>query len=607
MNRSISRLWRQNGRCTAHPPRRTLPGRHIRDAAYACALALLLALNGAGFSTAALASQANGQIQLSTPVVLTSLAVSGFSTTLLDSHGRFHILTTNKVAHDQIDLDYTVVASDGQSVQVVRKPVKLAAAADSIESAALALDSHSRLQAAWIEFRNGIISIRYAVLEDPTAPGGTGTITPRTLYQSTNSLQHISGGADGNGNTFYTWLDSTSGTPNLMLIQIHNNQSAGTPIQLTHQTDGLAFPHLAVYPNGSLAVVLMQQSPKGGWDLNIEVFDSAGTRLHDPTTLAQQLHPGPLNTVGRDTNDFRFDPLAVSLDARQHLHIAWGAILQLGYADVTLQPDHSFRFHPTTLNATTYDYQQLCMSTGPATPPSQTAPGTPAPVWLAWIDDSHGSPMHPYIAQINDQGTFNSAPVPLVDQITIASNPCIQQDRHGGLYVTWQQYTENDAYVLKMATNTIPPQIPFWVKLGLNRDQPIQQLIFIVLGSILLGALALLPNLLAIPVAAVVIKFGTHLHIPRLILLLPGLATFVAIDVWFQGFMAANFQIPTPPFIWSIIGSIAALAVLLYMWFRSRRFPPETLGAIGQLILASYIGAIIISMPLIYIFTQHQS
>ncbi len=556
-------------------------------------------------------AHAASQPQLSTPVALTSLAVGGTPTVWLDSQDHFHLLYTTTTPQNQINLVYRVVNSDGQSVQDVRRPTTLSHAADRIDSAVLVVDSRGRLHASWIEVRNGTFFLFQALVEDSTTSGGSNTPKPEMLYQSTKALQTLSGGADSNGNTFYGWLDSNSGSPNLSTIEIRDDQSTGSVLQLTHQTDALNFLHLLVYPDSTLAAVMLQPSPKGGWDVTISPFDATGSALHDPTQVATQLIPGSLNLTGRtnDVSDFGFDPLAATLDAQQHLHIAWGAILQLGYADVTMQPDHSFISRPTMLSTTTNNYQQLCLSAGPATPPSG-ANNPSSSIWLAWLDDSQQTPvtpLHPYIDQINAQGALMSAPLLFADKNTASSTPCVEQDQHGGLYATWQQYNDSGDYVLMMVTTTHPPQEPFWVKIGLNRNNPIQQILFLLLGSTLLGALGLLPNLLVAPVAAGVVRFGTRLHVHRLALLLLSLAIFVAIDVWFQSFMSDNFSEPVPTFIWAIIAASASLLLIVYLWFRSRRFPPETLGAIGQLFLASYLATIIISIPLIYPFTQHLS
>jgi len=568
-----------------------------------CALLLALAAFSLGPSTPARA--AASELQLSTPVALTSLATGGLSLVSLDDQRHFHLLYTTTTPQNEVNLVYRVVSSDGQSVQQIRQPLTLTRAADRIDSAALVLDSQNRLHAAWIEVRNGTFSILHALVEDPTA-GSANPLKIETLYQSSEPVEELSGGADSNGNTFFSWLDSSGGASNLSIIELHDDQSIDNPLHLTHQTDRLNFPHLLVYPDGTLTAVMLHQSPKGGWDVIIWPFD-AGSSLHDPTTVATQLHPGPNNQISNtDVMDFRFDPLAVNLDAQQHLHIAWGAILQLGYADATMLPDHSFAFQTTTLSSATYNYQELCLSAGPVTTPS-TTPGPSSLPWLVWLDDTQGTLLHPFIDQVNKQRQFRSAPRSLVDRFTAAISPCVEQDSQGGLYVTWQQYNDSGDNVLMMVTTTRAPLTPFWVELGLNRTNPIQQVIFILLASIMLGALGLLPNLLVAPLAAGIVRLGRRLHIPRLVGLLVALALFVAVEVLFQTFMSANFAEPLPPLIWAVIAAIASLVLMLYLWYRSRRFPPETLGAVGQLFLAAYLAAIVVSIPLVYPFTQHLS
>lgn len=575
-------------------------------ALYAAACALLLTWAAASFTFASIAQAAGGQVALSTPLALTSLALKGTPSVLLDNQGYFHLLYQVNAPQNQINLEYKVVKSNGASVQQIGKTITLAHAADSIDSAVLVVDSRSRLHAAWIEAKNDALLVRDALVENPSNSGGNGVGIPTTLYQSDNTLHDISGGADSAGNVFYGWLDTSSGSPVMETIEIHNDQSVGQPFQVTPQTDQIDFPHLIVYPDGTLAGVLLHQSPQGTWDVTIYPFDASGKSLHAPIVVAPSLHPGPFNQVSKDTNTFHTDPMAVTLDAQQHLHIAWGAVLQLGYTDAVMQPDHSFVFQPKTLDSAAYDYQNLCLSAGPVYSSPATA-AAPSPLWIGWLDDSQQPTLHPYIAQISDQSTLKNTPTSLVDQITNAAAPCVQQNTQSGLYVTWTQYDDNGNYVLEMATTTVAAQSPFWVKLGLNRNDPIQQVLFIILGSILLGALGLLPNLLATPVAAVVVRLGTRLHIHRLALLVVGLGVFVAIDIWFQSFMAGNFSEPNPPIVWAIAAVAVALGLTVYLWYRSRKYPPETMGAIGQLFLASYAAAIVISIPLIYIFTQHQS
>lgn len=573
-------------------------------------LLLLPLLLLAAWSLAPLASAAaaGNQPVFSNDIELTTLGPAGSSTAFLDTQGHFHLLYTT-TTRQSINLSYQTVSGNSQNVSVLRRPIALASRADAIAAPTFVLDSQGRLHAAWIETRSGTQAVRHALLEDPTshAPEGTPTIT--TLYQSNNSITALSAGADAQGNTFYAWLDNDSGRSQIAMTQLHADQSPGHRIQLTRSTADLNFPHLAVYPDSTLALVFLQQSRKGGWDLLIAPFDAAGKSLHAPTTVATQLHPGPLNVAGKDPSIFHFDPLAIVLDAQNILHIAWGAILQLGYTPATLQSDHSFAIQPTALSQSTYNYQQLCFSAGPNAPPQSAPAGKTAPLWLSWLDSTHATSNNallPYVAQINANETLQAA-TPVVGPDTNAAAPCPQQDSHGGLYVTWQQFDDNGNYALMMKTTTIHQSNPFWVQLGLNRNQPIQQIIYIFLGSLLLGAIALLANFLAIPIAAFVLRFGKNLHIPRLILLLIGFGLLIGVDIWFQFFMAANFQIATPPYGWAIVGGVLALAVVLFQWYRSRKYPPETLGAIGQLLISSYIGAIIISMPLIYVFTQHLS
>ena len=550
----------------------------------------------------ATANAANAQPTLSTPVELTSLGVAELTTNRLDTRGQFHILYTEQRT---TTLRYQVVKSTGQSVQVVKKPITVVEQADKISDLTLTFDSQGRLHAGWLEENNGAFAVRHVVVDDPTNSGGSAALAPQTLYQSANTLQALGAGSDGQGHVFYTWLDNSNGSPHLSAIQVIATQAAVAPVALAYQASAVVFPRLLVAQDGTLLMVLLQADPAGGWDLTVTPYAPTGAPLQAPALIATQLHPGLLNTItDKDKNDFHFDPLAASLDTQQRAHIVWGAIDQLGYAEVTLQPQGQVAAHATTLSQATSNYLQPCLVSGPA---QQTQTNHPAPVWLTWLDDTGSATLHPYFAQITAQGALATAPTPLVGPATPAGNACPQEDTSGGLYITWQQYDEGGNYGLQMATTTIAPQIPWWVStLGLNRDNPIEQCIFIALGSVLLGAAFLLADLFAAPIAAVIIRVGARLHIRRLALLVISLVLFLVVDVWVQGFIASLVQVPSPSLLWGIIGGIGALALLAYLWYRRRKYPPETLGSIGQLLLASYVGAIVLAVPLIYVFT-HQS
>lgn len=548
----------------------------------------------------ATAQAANAQPTLSTPVELTTLGVAELTTNLLDTRGQFHLLYTEQRA---TTLRYQVVKSSGQSVQVVKKPVTLVQQADKISNLTLTFDSQGRLHAGWLEENNGAYAVRHVVVDDPTSAGANAALVPQTLYQSADTLQALGAGADGQGHVFYTWLANSNGSPHLSAVQVTATQAAAAPVALPYQASAVVFPHLLVTQDGTLVLTLLQADPAGGWDLTVTPYASTGAPLQAPTQVAAQLHPGLLNTItDKDKNDFHFDPLAVSLDAQQHIHIVWGAYNQLGYADITLQPQGQMAAHAATLSGATQNYVQPCLVSGPA---QQTQTNHSTPVWLTWLDDSGSTTLHPYFAQITAQGALATAPTPLVGPATPVGNVCPQEDTRGGLYITWQQYDEGGNYGLQMATTTAAPQIPWWVSsLGLNRDNPIEQCIFIALGSVLLGAAFLLADLFAAPVAAGIIKVGARLHIRRLALLVVSLVLFLVVNVWVQGFIASLVQAPSPSLLWGMIGGVCALALLAYLWHRRREYPPETLGSIGQLLLASYIGAIVLAIPLIYVLTR---
>jgi hypothetical protein len=547
------------------------------------------------------------QPQLSSPAELTTLATLGFAESLLDAQDHFHLLYTVTTPHNPnpnlVDLVYSVVSSDQHPVQLV-KPITLAHALDGLFSPVLLLDSQGRFHAAWIERTDGVFTVRQAVVEDPSAHLSASSIVPETLFQTSSFADALSGGADASGNIFYTWLDLDSGSQTLRAIIIPNNHPPGKPFVLLRPSRAVAFPHLAVYPDGTLAVVMQQRSPKAGWDITLTPFDATAHLLHDAIFVAQGVFPSNMNQKGTGNssqkNDFRFDSLAVALDARQHLHIAWGAIDTLNYADAVMQSDHGFALQSTTLLGIANNYLQLCLSAGPNIPPGQAGQAIPAATWIGWIDDSESIPMMPYIDQISSQEILAGNPTRLVPLTEQATNPCVQEDTHGNIYATWLQYDDNNQYGLFMATTARPPESSFWARLGLSTKAPIQQLIFIVLGSMLLGAFVIVADLLVMPVIAGLVKLGQHLHVHRLALLLAGLAPMLVINSYIQKYLAANFSAPPPSILWLLAGSLVAAGLILYLWFRSRNIPMEVLGTVGRVLLASYVATIILCIPVIY-------
>ncbi len=545
--------------------------------------------------------------ELSTPAELTVLAPLGLAESLLDSQNHFHLLYTITTPHSPnpnlVDLVYSVVSSDAHPAQLV-KPVTLAHALDGLFSPSLLLDSKGRFHAAWIERSNGVFTIRHAVVEDPSTHLSASSIGPETLFQTSTFAEALSGGADASGNVFYTWLDLESGTQTLRGIVLQNPQASSKPFALLQPGVEVAFPHLVVYPDGTLAVVMQQRNPKAGWDIVIISYDAAAHPLHDPVFVAQGVFPSNQNQKGTGNstlrNDFRFDPLAVALDARQRLHIAWGVVNKLNYTDAVMQANHGFALRPVTLLGRTDNYMQLCLSAGPNTPPGQARPTISDTTWIGWIDDSENIPMMPYIDQITTQETLAGNPTRLVPLTQRATNPCVQEDTHGNIYATWQQYDDTNQYGLFMATTTRPPEATFWTKVGLSAKTPIQQLIFIVLGSMLLGAFVTVADILTVPVIAGLIKLGQLFHVHRLALLLVGLIPTLVLNIYIQKYLAANFATPTPSFLWPVAGSIAAVGLLLYLWFRSRQTPVEFLGTVGRVLLASYVAASILCIPIIY-------
>jgi hypothetical protein len=196
--------------------------------------------------------------------------------------------------------------------------------------------------------------------------------------------------------------------------------------------------------------------------------------------------------------------------------------------------------------------------------------------------------------------------MPLVDTVTIATDPCVQQDSQKGLYITWQQFDDKSGtYGLMMATTTVAPQSPWWSKLGLSLNHPIEQLLFLVFGSPLVAIFIVFGNVLASPVAALIVRLGKWLRLPRLLTLLIALIPMIALSLYFLNFISLvlNVEVPQPRV---LIGCATAVGVTLYLWYRSRRFPPETLGTIGHLLIASYLSAILLAAPLIYLTTRVQ-
>lgn len=595
-------------------PRHVVPTRRprLRMTLYIVGGALLLiVLMAAGSFLGAPSTATSGSgPALSTPVALTTLDQGVVATDLRDSQGHFHLLYISTTAQHTFTLMYEAVSVSGQDAQVLTQPVTLTAPVDTISQPTLLLDSQDRVHATWIEVSNGIISVRHALVATPT--NQSLSITPDTLYSFNGAVTALSAGADAQGDTFYAWLDNASGTLNLRFSELDASLTAHAPIQVTHQSDMLAFEHLAVYPDGTLAALILHQPDiQTPADLSLYPFDATGKSLHAPTLVASHLVPEPLNiaggaTAGREPDVFQNDPLAAKLDAQGTLHIAWAAGLGLGYARATLNPDDSFAVQGNpTLDQMALDFQQLCLNVGPPTLPGQATAGSAPEVWLSWIDDHLGDGgLHPYIAQVSPKGTLTGTPTPLVDQVTAATDPCVQQDSNEGLYVTWQQFN-GDSYELVMATTTVAPSNTWWAALGLSLNHPIEQLIFIVFGSPVVGLLLLLITLLSIPVVALVIRLGKWLHVPRLVVLLIALIPLLYLSIFAQGFLAINFN-ATVPLIRTLIGCAVIVAMTLYLWYRSRRYPPETMGTIGQLLVAVYLGAIVLAAPIIYLATRVQ-
>lgn len=358
--------------------------------------------------------------ELSGPAELTTLAPLGIVDSLLDAQNHFHLLYTITSPHNPnpnlVDLVYAVVSSDPHPVQLV-KPITLAHALDALFSPGLLLDGKGRFHAAWIERSNGVFSIRHAVVEDPSTHLSASSIMPETLFQTNSFAGALSGSADASGTVTYAWLDLDTGSQTLRAITLQNTQPLGKPFVLLQPSREVAFPHLVVYPDGTLAVLMQQRNPQGGWDITLTPYDAAAHPLHVPVFVAQAVFPGSQNqlgTRGSDRNDFRFDPLAVALDSRQHLHIAWGVADKLNYAEAVMQSDHGFALQTTTLLGIADNYMQLCLNTGPNTLPGQTGQAAQGTTWIGWIDDSEKIPLMPYIDQITNQGTLAGDPIRLV-------------------------------------------------------------------------------------------------------------------------------------------------------------------------------------------------
>jgi hypothetical protein len=575
--------------------------------AFAAPLVLLMAAALSLASIQPAKAAPASQPQLSSSAELTALSSLGTADSLLDAQDHFHLLYTVTTPHSSnpnlVDLLYSVVSSDQHPVVLV-KPVTLAHALDALFSPNLLQDSNGRFHASWIERTSGVFTVRHALVEDQSAHLSASSIVPETLFQTNSFADALSGGADASGNVVYAWLDGDSGAQTVRAVTISNNQTLGKPFVLFQPSIEAAFPHLVVYPDGTLAVVMQQRNPKAGWDIVLTPFDATAHPLHDPVFVAQGVFPGNQNQKGVSNstlrNDFRFDPLAVVLDATQKLHIAWGVVNKLNYAVAVVQSDHGFALQPTTLLGITDNYMQLCLSVGPNTLPGHAAATNTATTWIGWIDDSENIPMMPYVDQISNHETLAGNPTRLVPLTSSATNPCVQEDTRGNIYVTWLQYDDNNQYGFFMATTARPPEASFWTSVGLSAKSPIQQLIFIVLGSMLLGAFVTVADILAVPVIAGLVKLGQLVHTPRLVLLLAGLIPPLVLNIYIQKYLAANFNTPPPAILWPIVGCAVAAALMLYLWFRSRKIPMEFLGTVGRVFLASYIAAFILCLPIIY-------
>jgi hypothetical protein len=483
-------------------------------------------------------------------------------------------------------LNYEVVPLGSTVAQMRRVLVPLASQISDLQ---LVYDSTGALHCAWIAITNNGFIAQQLTVSDPHA-------SVVTLYQSSGVIESLSAGADARGRVFFSWLDQRSGIENVAYVALQGSRLLGPSQQITHVNDALFAPQLAVYPDGTMAVtVLHLPGYTGLWQLEVRFFTSDGTPVGPPLIVAQQLRPSLANVTQQI--EFQQNPLAVQLDGQQRLHIVWATLLDLGEATVVRISHGGKLLNRQTLAADSLYYLSPCLSTRLASPGNNAV----VPTWITWADAANGSQI--FLGRINEQGKLDLGPQQLVLGLKDAFEPCVGQNSHGTLYTLWQQYDSRNGYGLFIQIQNRPHSEPFWVSLGLNRDDPFTQIIFILLGSFFAALFPAAFSALGVPVGLILARISQRLHAPRVIALLVGF-----VPVWLANAYVAsalNYHYAgSLPLAALPVGFIVGVLGVLLLYRRRPIAMKETLPAVGALIAGSYLAAIITSLPMLYVMTH---
>jgi hypothetical protein len=558
-------------------------GRHARAAGALALLGLLWALSG--LLTQAVA--ASPAIKWGNAVELAQTELGAPYAQVLDAQGNLHLAYITPASGNNEALRYASYTLAGKPVGASRT---LVASASQIDDPQLVYDSTGALRCAWIVVTNNGFAVQEATVSAAPAP-------VVTLYQSTGAIEGLSAGADAQGRVFLTWLDQRSGVENVAYEALRGDKPLGPSRQITFVSDTLFAPQLAVYPDGTMAVTMLHLPTVGLWQLEVQYFAPNGAAEGAPLVLARNLRPSLANVT--QSIEFLHNPLAVQLDGQQRLHVVWAMLLDLGEATVARSGTGGKVLNQQTLATSSLNYVSPCLSTRLAG--TSRASGKAAPVWVAWADATAGS--QAFLSRISDQGTLAMAPQPLVPGLKDSFAPCVGQDSHGTLYTIWQQYDNQNNYGFFIQVQNQPHSEPFWVALGLNRDDPVTQIFFILLGAFIGAAIPAAASTFAVPVGLIVARIGQWLHAPRVLALLVAFVPVWVLNMYVARWLGDNYGNGLPLVVFPVAFVFGVMGVLVL--YRQRPIAmKEALPAVGALLFGSYVAAIIALFPTAYVITH---
>jgi len=570
-----------------------LAGWRYKRLIWLLALVVLLWLIPGTLALAA-SSQPSGAIKWGNAVELVQVALSSPYAQVLDAQGDLHLAYVTPLPGNNEALNYVVVTLSGK---IVQKPRVLVPSADQISDPRLIYDSTGALHCAWIIGTNNGFLAQEVTVSDPRS-------RVVTLYQTTGVLESLSAGADAHGRIFFTWLDQRSGVENVAFVAMRGDTLLGVSQQITHVSSQLFAPQTVVYPDGVMAVTVLDLVGYSGlWRLEVRYFAPDGAAEGQPLVIARGLRP----PVGNVTQQVLFlqNPLAVQLDGQQRLHIVWATLLDLGEATVVRSGNVGRLLNQQTLADSSLSYLTPCLSTRLASNSPENS--AMAPVWVTWADASNGSQI--FLSRINNQGKLDMAPEQLVLGLADAFEPCVGQDSHGTLYTIWQQYDTHDGYGLFMQVQNRPHTEPFWVGWGLNRDDPLTQVAVIVLGSLFAALFPAALSAIVSPIGVALLRLGERVRVPRMIALLVGFIPCWAASTYLMqrlgGYIALTMgnSANVPLVMLPISFVLGGLSVLLGYWRRPSALK-ETLPCVGLLLLGAYLAAVVVSLPILYALTH---